>query len=108
MKKESNPPPPERATRPPAPPAPPSKRVSGHERVVSARDWISVNDRLPTHIYSVLAYVVDGGFASHGEPMTDIVAYNPETGEWLQNVGDAGDEIVTVTHWMDLPDDPAH
>ena len=68
--------------------------------------WIDVNDRLPTHIYSVLAYVVDGGFAAHGEPMKDIVAYNPQTGEWLQNVGDAGDEVVTVTHWMDLPYEP--
>lgn len=35
MKKESNPPPPEGVKRPPPPPAPPSKRVSGHERVVS-------------------------------------------------------------------------
>ena len=70
--------------------------------------WVSVNDRLPTHIYSVLAYVVDGGFAKYGEPMKDIVVYSPETGEWLQNIGDAGDEAVTVTHWMDLPPDPAH
>ena len=37
MKKESNPPPPDSLKRPPAPPAPPSKRVSGHERVVSAQ-----------------------------------------------------------------------
>lgn len=35
MKKESNPPPPDGLKRPPPPPAPPSKRVSGHERVVS-------------------------------------------------------------------------
>ncbi|MCR8922689.1 DUF551 domain-containing protein [Dasania sp. GY-MA-18] len=70
--------------------------------------WVSVNDRLPTHIYSVLAYVVDGGFAKYGEPMKDIVVYNPNTCEWLQNIGDAGDEVVTVTHWMDLPQDPAH
>ena len=35
--------------------------------------WVSVNDRLPTHIYSVLAYVVDGGFAKYGEP--SIAAY---------------------------------
>lgn len=78
------------------------------ERVVSVPAWISVDERLPTHIYSVLAYVVAGGFAAYGEPMKDIVCYNPKSGEWLQNVGDIGDEVVTVTHWMDLPDDPAH
>lgn len=75
-------------------------------RNVISTQWISVNNKLPTHIYSVLAYVVGGGLAKYGEPMIDIVAYNPRANVWLQNVGDAGDEIVTVTHWMDLPDCP--
>lgn len=43
MKKESNPPPGslKRPPPPPAPPAPPSKRVSSHERVVSADSFNS-------------------------------------------------------------------
>lgn len=41
MKKESNPPPPNGLKRPPPPPAPPSKRVSGHERVVSVDSYNS-------------------------------------------------------------------
>jgi hypothetical protein len=76
------------------------------EPVVRVPEWTRVNDRLPTHIYSVLGFVVDGGLAKFGGSMQDIVVFNPENGEWLQNIG-SSDVSVAVSHWMDLPRDPA-
>lgn len=68
--------------------------------------WVSVKDRLPTHIYSVLGYVIDGPLTANGtSPMRDIVSYCPDSRTWLQNVGD-DDAVVTVTHWMSLPSAP--
>ena len=82
--------------------------VSGSRQqpVVRVTDWTRASDRLPTHIYSVLGFVVDGGLAKFGGPMHDIVVFNPANGEWLQNIG-SRDVSVTVSHWMDLPRDPA-
>lgn len=68
--------------------------------------WVSVKDRLPTHIYSVLGYVTDGPLTRNGtDPMRDIVSYDPDRGVWLQCVGD-DDAVVTVSHWQDLPAAP--
>jgi hypothetical protein len=79
---------------------------SAQERVVRVTEWTRVNDKLPTHIYSVLGFVVDGGLAKFGGSMQDIVVFSPASGEWLQNIG-SRDVPVTVSHWMDLPRDPA-
>jgi hypothetical protein len=68
--------------------------------------WISVKDRLPTHPYSVLGWVIDGPLTLNGtNPMRDIVSYFPETNEWKQNVG-VDDAVVRVSHWLDIPDAP--
>ena len=70
--------------------------------------WISVKHRLPTHHHSVLGFVVRGGMvAGRDDPMFDIVSYGgPSDPRWLQFIGDAGDAVVKVTHWMELPDRP--
>ena len=45
--------------------------------------------------------------AGRDDPMIDIVSYGgPSDPRWLQFIGDAGDAVVKVTHWMELPDRP--
>lgn len=81
------------------------KGYVAHPLVYAGGRWIAVTDRLPTHNYSVLAWIIGGGLVCPGEPgMRDIVSYIEGKG-WCQNVGDS-DAVVTVSHWQDLPDAP--
>jgi hypothetical protein len=67
--------------------------------------WIPVEERLPTHIHSVLMYVVSDGGALQDSPYVEIGIYNDTRGKWQMNYGD--DDIdVEVTHWMPLPELP--
>lgn len=66
--------------------------------------WISVADKLPTHFHSVLGFVT-GGPLVIDDPMIDCVSYDPERNEWHQSIG-TEDAIVTVSHWMFLPNAP--
>ncbi len=68
-------------------------------------NWIAVEDRLPTHLHSVLGYVVSGGLVVMDEKMIDCVSYDPERKVWLQSLG-TEDAHVTVSHWMPLPYPP--
>jgi hypothetical protein len=72
--------------------------------------WIGVKDRLPTHIYSVLAWVTDAEdrFFLWGDPHAEIAVWNQKRGKWQCGGYSDGDDIdVIVTHWMDLPEGPA-
>ncbi len=70
-----------------------------------ARDgWISVADRLPTHVYSVLGVITEWPFhVPLADPQRDIVSYNPVTNKWFQYEGVA---VVQVSYWRDLPELP--
>jgi len=67
-------------------------------------EWISVEDRLPTHNHSVLGYAISGGLVGDS-PMVDILSYLPDLKIWLQFAG-YDDEVVKVSHWMPLPEPP--
>ncbi len=79
----------------------------GNERGYALRigNWIDCDEKLPTHLHSVLGYVVSGGLVVLEETMIDCVSYCPERKVWLQCVGDK-DEVVQVSHWMHLPYPP--
>jgi hypothetical protein len=67
--------------------------------------WIPVGERLPTHIHSVLMWVVND-HQVEGEPYREIGIYNATRAKWQMNFGD--DDIdVEVTHWMPLPAAPS-
>jgi hypothetical protein len=68
-------------------------------------NWIPVEDRVPTHLHSVLGYVVSGGLVTMDEKMMDCVSYDPERKVWLQCVN-GDDAEVKVSHWMPLPFPP--
>lgn len=79
--------------------------------------WIDATRRLPTHVHSVLGVITGGGMTIKDETMIDIVVYIPRRRIWLQYVGvDSGvdpatmdnesDAIVSVSHWMELPEPP--
>jgi hypothetical protein len=67
--------------------------------------WIAVEDRLPTHLHSVLGWVTSGGLVVD-DPFADVVSYDPERKTWLECVN-GEDAFVTVSHWMPLPVKPA-
>ena len=67
--------------------------------------WRSVEYELPTHLHSVLGWVV-GGPLVHDDPFADVVSYDPERDVWLQSLG-TEDSLVTVSHWMPLPAVPS-
>lgn len=66
--------------------------------------WRAVEHEVPTHLHSVLGWVV-GGPLVHGDPFADCVSYDPERDVWLQSLG-TEDALVTVSHWMPLPSAP--
>lgn len=67
--------------------------------------WVRVEERLPTHIHSVLMRVVADGLVISDTPYTEIGIYNDKRGKWQMNYGD--DDIdVSVTHWQPLPAPP--
>ena len=57
--------------------------------------WISVEDRLPNDLVSVLGYVKDQDFITH----TCI-----EKGFWRELYHD--EDYLNVTHWQPLPQPP--
>lgn len=69
---------------------------------------IPATESLPTHLYSVLGYVVSGPLTANGtDPFVDIVSYDPNRGAWLQYLGgDEDDAVVQVSHWMKKPENP--
>ncbi len=62
--------------------------------------WVRVEDRLPTHNYSVLAWIV-GGSLHHGQDYFDVASYIPNKGGWRTSVGE-DDITVQVSHWRDI------
>jgi hypothetical protein len=66
--------------------------------------WVPVTERLPTHIYSVLIWVVGPTEATCGEPFREIGIYNASRGKWQCCLTGDGDTDVEVSHWMDLPE----
>lgn len=70
----------------------------------AARTWISVDERVPTHMYSVLGYVV-GGDLHFDADYCAVVGYNEKRRRWQMNDGPE-DIDVPVSHWMDLPRAP--
>lgn len=76
---------------------------SGH--ALKHGNWISVADKLPTHLHTVLGYITSGGLVVMEEKMMDCVSYDPERKAWLQCVN-GDDAVVTVSHWMHLPYPP--
>ena len=70
--------------------------------------WIPTSIQVPKTGSPVLGYIVDGPLTLGGlEPMVDIV-HHFEQG-WVQSCFEDGcvdDRIVTVSHWMRLPDPP--
>lgn len=66
--------------------------------------WIAVTERLPTHVYSVIMWVVGPLNVLPCAPLREVGIYNSNRGKW-QLGGYADDDIdVEVTHWMDLPE----
>lgn len=81
--------------------------LSGNEKcgwALHNADWIAVEDALPTHLHSVLGYVV-GGPLVQTDAMIDCVSYDPDAKVWLQSLG-MKDAHVKVSHWMPLPYPP--
>lgn len=78
---------------------------SGH--ALKHGNWISVADKLPAHLHTVLGFVASGGLVVPGlnEEMIDCVSYDSERKVWLQCVN-GNDAEVTVSHWMHLPYPP--
>jgi hypothetical protein len=71
--------------------------------------WIDAGRETPPNLQSVLGYVVAGGLVgASDEPMIEIVSYHPALEAWLQFMGEDGDAVVTVSHWMPLPAPPTH
>jgi hypothetical protein len=65
--------------------------------------WISIEDRLPTHIYSVLGWIVAPGDIVVGKPFANPVIWNARRGKWQCGGYDFDDIDVEVTHWQRLP-----
>lgn len=63
-------------------------------------EWISADSVKPTHIYSVLGWVIDSPI-HFGEDYPDVVIYNVEKDRWQANNGD-DDIVVEVSHWMQI------
>lgn len=68
--------------------------------------WIDAKQRKPTHIYSVLGWLI-GPYNIAIEEHAEIVAWNPDRKQW-QCGGYGDDDVdVQVSHWMDLPASPS-
>ncbi len=61
-------------------------------------DWRDASKELPSHIYSVVIWVVG---CPHIDfcPFLDVGIYNAERGKWQMNLGD-NDLDVEVSHWF--------
>jgi hypothetical protein len=65
--------------------------------------WISITDRLPTHIYSVLGWIIGPIDIVVGKPFANPVIWNARRGKWQCGGYDFDDIDVEVTHWQPLP-----
>lgn len=66
--------------------------------------WIPVAYELPTHIYSVVVWVV-GGPLHYGEDYMDVGVWNEKKQRWQTSgavVGKSDDIEVIVSHWMQI------
>ncbi|MEB0076102.1 hypothetical protein QN386_01975 [Pseudomonas sp. CCI3.2] len=70
----------------------------------SFSQWAPIAARLPTHLHSVLGWVITSPLVMD-DPFADSVSYDPNRGVWLQCVA-GEDAIVGVSHWMPLPASP--
>jgi len=88
-----------------------TERVVAAQRVLALLDadadgeWISVKERLPTHMYSVIGCIVGGLPALPPEGLIETCAYNGEENQWQFSMGDH-DAPVEVSHWRPLPPPP--
>ena len=72
-----------------------SRMAAEIERLREERRWISVEERLPEALETVLVYHLEYGWWSTAERHAE--------GHWL----DSGEDILQPTHWMPLPPEPA-
>jgi len=63
--------------------------------------WTPVDESLPTHIYTVVLWIV-GGYLHCGEDYMDVGSYFADDNEWRVGSVD-GDHMVKVSHWMRVP-----
>ncbi len=73
--------------------------------LIQSQQWISVRDAVPTHIYSVVVWVVRGRLVIGPDDRgyLDVGSYFPESNEWkTYKNSEEGDEVVEVSHWMQL------
>lgn len=78
--------------------------AEGAFRVYRQSRWIPVAERLPTHCYDVVVWVVDGSRIG----MLDVGIYVPDKNRWQSGRrmedGSIDDTVVEVTHWMEADD----
>lgn len=66
--------------------------------------WISVDERRPSHIYTVVIWVVGGPLINlykEDGGYLDVGIYSPLSGEWKAHDGNGDDHVVEVSHWME-------
>ena len=72
-------------------------------REKSVGKWVSVKNQLPTHIHSVVVWVTGGRLVLPGEAgYLDVAIYNSEENRWQAFSGRDDDDIIEVSHWMDV------
>ena len=72
--------------------------------------WISVEDELPTHNYTVLGFITKYGAMRYKDDyFVDTVAYFESHKHWRLNGYDEQPDmgVVTVSHWRPLPSPPS-
>lgn len=85
----------------------------GYPRCGKFTPWISVKDRAPKKISNYLVVIkYKYAFEKEYNYDTDVAHYDPFGGGYVDgcwdtwNDWDEGQEELTVTHWMELPDCP--
>lgn len=73
---------------------------------MDARDWIKIEDRLPDSARHVLVSLL---CVADQPPTRENVIAHWSKGQWLDDMGEDSveSEDYRVTHWMELPLDPA-
>lgn len=89
-----------------------NKPLTDEQKVPKAKGapgiWNPVSGCLPTHIHSVLGWIVGPESITMGKPFADVVIYNEHREQWQCGAyGENGDDAdVEVSHWMGMPEQP--
>lgn len=75
-------------------------KEDGHERIRFVPKWISVKERLPEHLTSVIVHRKDGGIF-----MWEYFNTSPTDECWIDDSMNVY-SFYDVTHWMPLPEPP--